>query len=453
MNTKKSYLILKNRPLVQKKNSFAKRRLVQIMLSPQAFVALVVFVYLSILIRTNLKSGIPLVDTKNQIQVIPQKLPALDQKVPTEIEDTTTRELSILFAGDIMEHQLQLDMAYDAESEKYNFNEQFKYIKDWISSADISVANLETTLGGKPYQGYPLFSAPDELATALKYAGFNYIVTASNHAVDRNEKGLLNTIKMLDQNGISHTGTFANKEDYLKNHPLYIEKNGFKIGMINYTQSLNGIAVPQNCFVNMIDTAQMAKDIDICFQNHVDVIVAFMHWGDEYVNQPNEDQKQIAQFLVSKGVRIIIGSHPHVIQSMQCVDVTGSGKNNAFVAYSLGNFIANYPGHIESEGGTTVKLRLTKKGNGPVEIQNAGYMLVWVYRQLKSGMRNFYVVPALEFDKKPLQKGHNMLLASFLESSHSIMNSSNIGVGEYIFDSELKTWSLQYKEGDLIAGK
>ena len=105
---------------------------------------------------------------------------AQEQPVPTSSADTIpAQKITLLFAGDLMQHQAQIDAARTAIG--YDYTDYFKLIKEEIGKADIAIGNLEVTLGGKPYRGYPAFSAPDEYLTAIKDAGFNVLITANNH--------------------------------------------------------------------------------------------------------------------------------------------------------------------------------------------------------------------------------------------------------------------------------
>jgi poly-gamma-glutamate synthesis protein (capsule biosynthesis protein) len=120
---------------------------------------------------------------------------ATDTSVHTSIDTT---EITLLFAGDVMGHMPQLNSAYDSSTGRYDFNPVFGPVKSLITEADLALANLETTLAGPPFAGYPQFSAPDSLATALKNAGFDILVNANNHCLDRGKKGMERTISVLD---------------------------------------------------------------------------------------------------------------------------------------------------------------------------------------------------------------------------------------------------------------
>ena len=128
-------------------------------------------------------------------------------------------QISLLFVGDLMQHQAQIDAARQGDG--YNYNDCFRHVKKEISEADMAIGNLEVTLGGKPYRGYPVFSAPDEYLYAIKEAGFDVLLTANNHCLDKGKLGLERTILMLDSLKIHHAGTYRNPEE----RPILIDCN------------------------------------------------------------------------------------------------------------------------------------------------------------------------------------------------------------------------------------
>ncbi len=80
---------------------------------------------------------------------------------------SSQERITLLFVGDLMQHRAQIDAARTSDG-KYDYSPCFSLVKEEISRADIAIGNLEVTLGGKPYQGYPTFSAPDEYLQAIK---------------------------------------------------------------------------------------------------------------------------------------------------------------------------------------------------------------------------------------------------------------------------------------------
>lgn len=173
----------------------------------------------------------------------------------------TQEEVSIFFVGDVMQHDGQIKAAYHLDENRYDYADGFRFVRPLVQAHDFAVANLEVTLGGPPFKGYPQFSAPDELAETLKYAGFDVILTANNHACDRGAKGVIRTIEKLDELGLTHTGTFRSKEEREQKYPLIIEKQGIKVAMLNYTYSTNGIFVDPPLIVNYIDKALIKSDV------------------------------------------------------------------------------------------------------------------------------------------------------------------------------------------------
>ena len=277
-----------------------------------------------------------------------------------------------------MQHQAQINAA--RTSTGYDYSDCFKFVKEEINRADIAIANLEVTLGGKPYRGYPAFSAPDEYLFAIRDAGFDVLITANNHCLDKGKKGLERTLLMLDSLQIPHAGTYVNTESREQQYPLLLEKNGFRIALLNYTYGTNGIKVASPNVVNYIDKAVMAQDIEAARAQHPDALIACMHWGDEYQSLPNKEQKNLTDWLLQQGVTHIIGSHPHVVQPMELRTDSITG-NQHVVVYSLGNFISNMSAR-RTDGGLLFKLELEK--DSVTRVANCGYSLVWTSRPVLS---------------------------------------------------------------------
>ena len=152
-----------------------------------------------------------------------------------------SQEVSFLFMGDIMGHGPQIRSAYQNSEKKYNYDKVFEPLEDIISSVDFAVANLEVTLAGPPYMGYPQFSSPDELAEACKNNGVDVLVTANNHSCDRKNSGVIRTVEVLDSFKILHTGTFKDEKKRDQGNLLILSKKGIKVGLLNYTYGTNGI--------------------------------------------------------------------------------------------------------------------------------------------------------------------------------------------------------------------
>ena len=339
------------------------------------------------------------------------------------------RRVTLIFAGDAMQHTPQV---YAAKTDSgYNYDSVFELIKNQISAADIAGVNLETTLGGKPYTGYPLFSSPNEYATALKNAGFNIFFTANNHALDTGQKGLEQTIRVIKEQGAKQTGTFKTKEKRDLHYPLMIIKNGIRIAFLNYTYGTNGLVVKEPNIVNLIDTILIKKDIAASELLKPDIKIAVMHWGEEYHTKPSFSQKSIAQFLFNNDVRIIIGHHPHVIQPIQ--KYTNNDSITHTVFYSLGNFVSNQR-KINTDGGMLAEITLKKDTtDNSIIIESADYSLVWVhkfymerkpvYRLLPVEKQNAAVDDYMKENKYNLQHYEQTRFNRFVKSANKIANS------------------------------
>ena len=300
----------------------------------------------------------------------------------------------LVFAGDVMGHGMQISGAWrDGGDSCYNYHPSFQWVKDYISEFDIAVANLEVTLAGAPYTGYPQFSSHRSLADALQDAGFNVLLTANNHVLDRGKKGMERTLDVLDSIGMIHTGTFRDSNEWKNNYPLVIEKNNFRLALLNYTYSTNGFPVAKPNVVNFTDTLRMVADLDKAQKLNPDYIIACVHWGEEYKTAESSGQRQLAAFLARHGCNMIVGSHPHVVQPLAKV------TDSVYVAYSLGNFISNQRDRYR-DGGITLELTLTKT-DSIVTLQSIGYEPFWVYRYPENKVSVFRLIRINDYIERP----------------------------------------------------
>ena len=304
--------------------------------------------------------------------------------------------ISLLFIGDIMGHGPQINSSYNPLIDTHTYRSVFKNISPLIKSSDFAIANLEVTFAGKPYSGYPRFSSPDELAQAIKESGITAVVTANNHCIDRGYKGAIRTLNVLDTYGLQHTGTFRNNAEKEKYNLLIFEKNGIKVGLLNYTFSTNGIATPKPLVINRISKQNILNDINQSKNKKLDKLIVFLHWGKEYTQIPNNQQKELAKFLFNNGVDIVIGSHPHVVQPI--IYTPSSFKNKeTLVVYSLGNFISNQR-TTPRDGGIMYKIEFTKN-NSNTTISYHGYYLTWVHKYYIEKTPFYEVIPCYPYDK------------------------------------------------------
>lgn len=295
------------------------------------------------------------------------------------------QQLRLLFAGDIMGHDSQIESAKKQGKGAYDYGDCFLHLEPMISSADIAIGNLEVTLAGPPYKGYPAFSSPDELALELKSVGFDILVQANNHAIDRRKKGLERTLLVLDSINMIHSGVFRDVKQRSRYYPLIVEKNGIRLALLNNTYGTNGIKVTAPNIVNYIDTAQIKKDLHKAKSAEPDFIIALMHWGSEYQRTENEAQKKLTKFLFRHGTDVIIGSHPHVVQPIRLLN------ERDLVVYSLGNMISNQRKRY-TDGGILFEMTIEKSDS--TYLSDYSYLPIWVHKPTTKHGTAFQLIPA-----------------------------------------------------------
>lgn len=353
---------------------------------------------------------------------LPRK-PAAGDTAISEIPIAETRRLTLVFAGDLMQHEPQVEAARQPDG-TFDYTDCFRHIAPALHEADIVVVNLETTLSEEgPYSGYPMFRSPAQLAAAMKAAGIDVALMANNHICDKGSKGISRTVEAVEKAGLLYTGAFADSAGYAAHHPLTLEKEGFRISLLNYTYGTNGLPVPEGRIVNLIDTAAIARDLAAIERAEGHIVIACLHWGIEYQTKENKEQKSLAGWLRKRGVDVVIGGHPHVIQPAEtAADTTGTIKY--ITAYSLGNFVSNQtqPG---TDGGMVVRLTLEKGDDGPTRILVPENFYAWTHRPVIDGKRHYSIIPSFLADS--LLNEDSVALAkyeSFVSSARKTMAGS-----------------------------
>jgi len=307
---------------------------------------------------------------------------------------------TFLAVGDVMMHDGQIWAGYDKTTDTFDYSEFFHIVKDEITAADIAMANLETTLAGKEqkYTGYPMFNSPDELADALKDAGFDIIVTSNNHSLDRGAKGALRTIQVLKERGLVPLGTYESEEE--RETILIKEANGITFAFLSYTYGTNGIPIPKDkpYLVNLMDEEVILEDLKKA-KSLADVVVVYLHFGEEYQRTPSKAQRKLAHLLLKEGAHFIVASHPHVIQPGEWMEVEEADGEivKKYVAYSMGNFISaqRFP---YTEEGLMVKFTLEKDlKKNKVYLKDVEEIDTWVDKFVRDGKMRYVV----RYGKKP----------------------------------------------------
>ncbi|NRA13165.1 MAG: CapA family protein [Crocinitomicaceae bacterium] len=303
-------------------------------------------------------------------------------------------EVSMLFVGDVMGHDGQINAAFNKTTNSYEYEDAFKFVKPILNEYDLRIANLEVTLAGKPYKGYPQFSSPDDLPETLINTGFNIILTSNNHSCDRGSKGVARTLDKLDELGVAHTGTFRNQAERDRTYPLMVKKNGMKIAMLNYTYGTNGLSVAKPLIVNYIDSNVIKADVLKAKERGAEYIICNMHWGSEYKLLPNNYQKTYEKLCYRIGVDMVIGGHPHVVQPIVKKEINGEDK---LTVWSLGNFVSNMQIR-HTRGGVMVGATIKKKDN-KITLEEVKHHIVYVLAKQEGATKPYYILPDFDYNK------------------------------------------------------
>ena len=333
---------------------------------------------------------------------IPQRWETSFRNVLPLYRNDTVR---ICFIGDVMMHGKQIEQA-KKEAGRYDFSSYFTLIKEDLTSADITAANMEFALGGEPYTGYPAFSAPDEIASYAVDCGIDLFLTANNHIFDKGKSGAERTMAIYRDlkrtYGISFTGLASDEVERSGNNPLIMNAKGIRLAFVNFTYGTNGGRREGWPKVNYMDDRQdIAAALDIAKEKGADITIALPHWGNEYELTHSPGQEETAAWLAENGVDFIIGTHPHVVQDTMSIE-TSAGRTQ--VVYSLGNAVSNM-----SAENTQLELMATanivRHCNGDIEVLPLELTFLWCSRP--GGFNDSYtVVPVARYiGRRELWKG------------------------------------------------
>ena len=343
--------------------------------------------------------------------------------------------------GDVMAHTSQLKAQLGSDG-AYSFTNNFKYVKDYISEADIAMCNVETTFDGSNYSGYPAFCSPDRLAEDLKAAGFDVAMTANNHMMDRGYSGLIRTIEVLDNNGFAVTGSVTESD-----HPRYAmtEAQGVKVAVIAYTYQtpspnngsgvyINGSAISEDSAARINsfsyenidnDLVKIKSTVDAAKAAGAEIVAVYYHWGEEYQLASNKWQQYIAEQTAAMDVDMIFGSHPHTLQETTMIGTVP-------VFYSMGNFISNQRTETldiansrYTEEGVIAKVTI-EYNKDTKEVQESSYSAIptWVDRYNSGGKLVYTIVPLdenLAENADLAMSGHLSRAERAQEDAHEIL--------------------------------
>ena len=301
--------------------------------------------------------------------------------------DTAT----IFLMGDVMMHADQITNARQPDG-SYSFDTYFHNLEDLIRSSDLAVANMEFTLAGKPYTGYPCFSAPDGYEMYVAGCGVDVFLTANNHILDKGRKGLARTLERYsDMEGkgiVKHTGASVSAKDDESRFPLMVVVKGVRVAFVNFTYGTNLKAEEGFPKVHVTDRKEIASAIRRAREAGAEFVVALPHWGIEYVLRHSQSQETLATWLVGQGCDAVVGAHPHVVQDYETIGTVP-------VVYSMGNAVSNMSAK-NTQIGMAVRLRIVTDWRGERKMAEPEFFFTWCSRP-GTLTDSYSVVPVKEF--------------------------------------------------------
>ena len=357
-----------------------------------------------------------------------------ERGTPVIIDDSPLRSATIRCAGDFVIHDNLLDAArylgkQEGASSTYEFAPMLSEVSLYLADADFTVTNVDGVMGGDEfykkygYSGYPAFSTPASLLTAIKGCGVDLLSLANNHALDYWYSGLKATIDSVDKAGLLHVGAYRTQEE--RSTPCIVDINGIKVGFFNYTDSLNMMdkrsALDPDALkfgVCFTEYATLEQDIKNLREGGAEVIVCIMHWGIEYRTTPCQSQINKAEKLAALGVDVIIGGHPHMVQKATYVGDT-------LCIYSLGNFLSDQ----RTEGrdcGIIYTFTLQEKPTGGFYVSSTDYATTWVWRKSTSHGYEYKVLLSEDYlNSKPagMSDADYKRMCASVSEIHAIMQA------------------------------
>lgn len=334
--------------------------------------------------------------------------------------------ISISVVGDLMCHSPQFEYAQVAK-DSFDFSPVYRNVKKYLESSDFTFGNLETVSSGKSdggYTGYPFFNTPSSYITALKNIGFDLLVTANNHSLDRKERGILKTIDEIENRNLNYVGTYKSQSD--RDSIRIFDIKGIKIAFLAYSYGTNGNPIPdgKNYLINLIDYDLIEKDIKSAKQNGAELVLVHFHFGEEYKREPVQFQKDVVNKTIELAADIIIGGHPHVLQPVNFFKTNNATLDSGFVAYSMGNFFSNQQGRYK-DAGMILTIDITKDlMNNKIEIKEVKYLPTWVFKGNTSNGKEYVIMPdATIFDSTiTLSKIESVKMDQAFDDTRFIIN-------------------------------
>lgn len=353
-----------------------------------------------------------------------------DSEEKEEVEEKI-ETITLKTGGDLMANMGQTQYAYNKGGGSYDFSDSFMYVSDFITDADIAIANYETTTDPNvPYAGHPRFNAPPEYLEAIKEAGFDIVTTANNHSLDNDIEGVNTTIEAIRDAGLDHVGTRAEGDD---TRFIIKEVGNIKLAFLSYTYGCNGkvdlFQVREEVSeVNYLNEDEIKDDIKKAKAKGADFVVVYPHWGIELRSNADPSQIELGRKMIDWGADLVIGNHPHVVEPYE--EYESADGRKGFIAYACGNFISiqnlETVNDIRTEQSVAYRFELSKNlADGKTSIDEIEAYPLWVgmtYNDYGRSVRTYlcedfldggkYYDEVDEYQRDRIQKAYDATMAT-----------------------------------------
>ncbi|MEE1138098.1 MAG: CapA family protein [Acutalibacteraceae bacterium] len=320
--------------------------------------------------------------------------------------------------GDNLIHDTVYEQAAARSSGGYDFTDAYERIADYIAEPDVAILNQETIISTEHnVSSYPMFNSPVEVGEEMLEIGFDVFNIATNHSLDCGEKGLVSAINFWKSKNAVTCGAYLNADD-MSNIPVN-EVNGVKIAYLGFTDSANGLSLPEDSEVILVRAADesLLQQRIIKAKEIADVVIVSAHWGNEYTHEPTDAQRELAEKLAMWGADVIIGTHPHVIQPVEYI--TNRDGRKTLVAYSLGNFISAQNRGPRMLGGMLNFEIVKNNTTGEIALENVKFS--GVVTHFGYGCSNIRVYPLEAYTEE-------------LASKHGVLSKTSDFSLQYLYD-------------------
>jgi len=326
--------------------------------------------------------------------VIAFKQKFLQQKHDDNIEKIDSfSKLHLMIAGNVYQTEKHAAYAYDKATKKYDYKSELKYVQPLLNLGDVSIINLKTSFGNDAKN---MFSSPDEFGLALKYTGINVALNANVHTANISKENLKRTQEVLDEYDIYHTGAFLDNIQRNGNYPLIVNKKGFRVAVLNYTNIVNRPGISRDFVINEIDRTTIDRDMRLLRAYKPDFTVVYFDWGTNTQETPSYAQQELAQYVFQAGANLVVGTHPNIPMRLEMMNYTYNGETReGIIAYSLGNLISSNE-QMRNRNGYVIDMEIQKNNfTTETHVSDWGVIPVYTYYDTTSikGKTKVFSVP------------------------------------------------------------